>query len=457
MAVKTGDEARKAAVGQSSAYQQALPSNLANVNYWTGQGAEANPYIKLLEAGDEYTKSQYFEQIYRTLNSQASPQGGTMFDQLQTLLRQGKNPFSKGTTPIGIVDPRDIDGLIEATAGAIGNNAPDVISYLSTISQFGGRGAADVVKQPDTTTRYVRQVTAALQSLDEGDATKKYNDAFFLAYGVLPEENAIKEFRKAWNAEVKQQRADTTTRTKVINRAKVYDKKSEPVIDKKTGKQKIDKFGNLVYKNQMKDAEGKLVYEPITKQVSETPGLGFTAEEQSEFMADYLAANFPDIQDADNLGGAAKVIYDAVVKLDQDNYREVSNFAQVAPVIREVIASGNEAVATEYLKQYTDRIRKDSAQKYMAAAQNLAEGQNVADVAKPLMDEFSAMLETSIDIKDDLMVQALNYQGPNGEYRLPNEFERKQLVMKDSRFGKTSTAINNAVNTVQTLRSRLRG
>ena len=452
MAVKTGDEARKAAVGQSAAYAQAN-ANPIGPNAYTDP---ANPYVKLLNAPDQYQKNTIFQELYRGLSAQPSSTGaGTLFNDLQALLRA--TGFSKGKTASGIPDPADIDGLVTALGGAVAMNAPDVFSYLSAIAASGGRGTAKEIKQPDTTTRFTRQVTASLQMMDLGDATRKFNDDFFLAYGVLPNEDSIKSFQRAWNAEVRQQRADTTTETKIINRAKVYDTKSEPVIDKKTGKQKIDKYGSLVYKDQKKDAEGKLVYKPITKQVSTAEGQGFTAEEQAEFMADYLVANFPDVEGAENIGGAAKTIYDAIVKLDQDNYREVSNFAKVAPVIKEVIGSGKAEVAQEYLRQYTDKIRKETAQKYMAIAQNLNEGENAADIAKPLMDEFSAMLETSIDIKDPLMTRVLNYQAPNGEYRLPNEFERSQLVMEDSRFARTSTAINNAVNTVQTLRSRLRG
>lgn len=451
MAVKTGDEARKAAVGQSAAYAQ-VNANPVGPNAYTDP---ANPYVKLMGASDQMQKNTFFQEIYRGLITQPSASGaGTLFNDLQALLRA--TGFSKGKTASGIPDPADIDGLVTALGGAVAMNAPDVFSYLSAIAASGGRGTAKEIKQPDTTTKFTRQVTSALQILDLGDATKKFNDDFFLAYGVMPNEDSIKSFQRAWNAEVRQQRSTTATET-VTKMAKVYDKTSEPVMDKKTGKQKLDKFGQPVFSRQKKNAEGVLQYKPMITQDTVTRGQGFTAEEQAEFMADYLVANFPDVEGAEDIGGAAKTIYDAIVKLDQDNYREVSNFAKVAPVIKEVIGSGKAEVAQEYLRQYTDKIRKETAQKYMAISQNLNEGENAADIAKPLIDEFSAMLETSIDIKDPLMTRVLNYQAPNGEYRLPNEFERSQLVMEDSRFARTSTAVNNAVNTVQTLRSRLRG
>lgn len=448
---KTADEARKAAVGQSAAYAQAN-ANPVGPNAYADPN---NPYVKLLNATDPYVKNTVFQELYRGMVMQPSATGsGNLFNDLQTLLRN--TGFSKGKTAAGIPDPADIDGLVTALSGAVAMNAPDVFSYLSAIAASGGRGTAKTIKQPDTTAKFTRQVTSSLQMLDLGDATRKFNDDFFLAYGSMPNEDSIKAFQKAWNAEVRQQRATTATET-ATKFAKVYDKTSDPVIDKKTGKQKIDKFGQPVFSRQKKNAEGVLQYKTIVSQDTLTKGQGFTPEEQAEFMADYLVSNFPDIGDAENLGGAAKNIYDAVVKLDQDNYREVSNFASVAPVIKDVIGSGKAEIAQEYLKQYSDKIRKDAAQRYMAIGQSLSEGQNVADIAKPLMDEVSAALETSVDIKDPLIVRMLNYQAPNGEYRIPNEYEKTQLITSDSRFARTSTAVNGAINAVQTLRSRLRG
>lgn len=448
---KTAEEARREAMRGSAAFAQAN-ANPVGPNVYADPN---NPYVKLISATDTYQKNAIFQDIYRGLSAQPSATGaGTLFNDLQALLRG--TGFSKGKTASGIPDPADIDGLVTALGGAIGMNAPDIFSYLSGIAASGGRGTAKEIKQPDTTTKFTRQVTSALQILDITDATRKFNDDFFLAYGVMPTEDSIKAFQKAWNSEVRVQRSTTATET-VTRMAKVYDKTSEPVMDKKTGKQKIDKFGQPVFSRQKKNAEGVLQYKPLISQDTVTRGQGFTAEEQQEFMADYLAANFPDIADASELGGTAKTIYDAIVKLDQDNFREVSNFATVAPIIKEVIATGNDQVAQEYLRQYSDKIRKESGQKYMSIAQSLAEGQNAADVASPIMSELSAMLETSIDIKDPLMAKVLNFQDAKGEYRLPNELERKQLAMEDKRFSQTSTSINSAINSMQTLRSRLRG
>ena len=446
---KTADEARKAATGQSAAFQQ-VNVNPIGPNAYTDPN---NPYLKLLGAGaDPINKNIYFQELYRGLAEQTSPTGaGNLWDYMQTLLRS--TGFSKGKTAIGIADPTDIDGLIKAIGGAIGTNSPDVLSYLEAIAATGGRGKKEV-KQPDTTTKFTRQVTSALRLKDLGDATNAYNNSFFLAYGSLPNQDNIKSFQDAWNREVKLQNPTTVTKGKT-QFAKVYDKTSDPVMDKKTGKQKVDKFGNLVFSKQKTNKDGVLQYETITTSGTTTTGEDFTAEEQAEFMADYLVANFPDIKDAENLGGSAKVIYDSVVNLYKNNYQEVPNFAEVAPIIKDVIGSGKAEVGQEYLRQAQEKVRKQVSKQYMSIADSVAEGQNASEIIKPLIDKTSAAFEESININDPFMKMILNYQAPDGTYRLPNEYELTNMIMKDSRSKKTSGAINNAVDLVQRLKSRL--
>ena len=64
-------------------------------------------------------------------------------------------------------------------------------------------------------------------------------------------------------------------------------------------------------------------------------------------------------------------------------------------------------------------------------------------------------IETEVGIKDPLAIKALNFKGEDGKHRLPNEFEINDMIMNDSRFGGTSTAINTAVNMAQTLKNAL--
>jgi hypothetical protein len=71
------------------------------------------------------------------------------------------------------------------------------------------------------------------------------------------------------------------------------------------------------------------------------------------------------------------------------------------------------------------------------------------------MESLTSALETKIGITDPLMIKLANFKDEKGVYRLPNEFEINQAVISDSRYGSTSRAINEGVNAVQSLRSKL--
>ena len=71
------------------------------------------------------------------------------------------------------------------------------------------------------------------------------------------------------------------------------------------------------------------------------------------------------------------------------------------------------------------------------------------------MDSLTQALETKIGITDPLLIKLANYKDEKGVYRLPNEFEIDQAVKSDSRYGTTSRAINEGINTMQSLRSKL--
>jgi hypothetical protein len=53
------------------------------------------------------------------------------------------------------------------------------------------------------------------------------------------------------------------------------------------------------------------------------------------------------------------------------------------------------------------------------------------------------------------MIQMLNFKDDKGVYRKPNALERKQLMDADPRMDSTSGRLNQAVDTAQSLRSKL--
>lgn len=449
---KTADEARAAATATPTAFSSMSNAIISGMpaNTYTA----TNPYLPYLNAPDATAKAIELQNLKRMLSSQAAPTGAketNMFDYWQSLARA--TGFSKAKTPIGVIGPGDDTALASVIALAAANNA-DPINYLETLKAYGV-GSKTGIKQPDTTTKYNKQVSTALQLKDITDARSDFNDAYFAAFGVSATKELDDKFVNQWNSTAKMQ-APTSTTNQVTSYAPIYDKKSKPVIDPKTKKQKIDKFGNPVYSKQMTDKAGVLQYQAINKISTTTTGEGFTAEEQEQFVADFLVKNFPNEKfNVENLGGAAKAIYDDLVATSTKNYTTVPDFATLAPVIKDVLGTTDKAVADEKLRQYKTGVRNQVAAKYMSIADYVNAGEDADKYVKPLMQSLSNALERDVTEKDPILKQALNFKGDDGKYRLPNDWEMTQLIMNDAGYGKTSTAINQAVDLTQNLRNKL--
>jgi hypothetical protein len=448
---KTADEARTAASrstafsSMSSAIMGGMPANMYDAT---------NPYLPYLNAPDATAKAIELQNLKRMLSVQSAPSGSTatnMFDHWQSLARA--TGFSKAKTPIGVIGPGDDAALATVIGLAAANNA-DPITYLETLKAYGVGGKTGP-RQPDTTTKYNKQVSTALQLKDETEARLEFGNAYFTAFGVSPTTDLDTKFTNQWNSTVKAQ-APTTTSSTVTSFAPIYDKKSKPVIDPKTKKQKIDKFGNPVFAKQMKNAEGVNQFQTINKTATTTTGEGFNAEEQQQFLADFLIKNFPNEKfTAENLGGAAKAIYDDLVGTSVKNYAKAPDFATLSPVIKDILGTADQNTAEEKIRQYKTGVRNQVAAKYMGIAEYVNAGEDADKYVKPLMQSLSNALERDVTEADPLLKQALNFKGDDGKYRLPNDWEMTKLIMSDAGYGKTSTAINEAVNLTQSLRSKL--
>lgn len=91
----------------------------------------------------------------------------------------------------------------------------------------------------------------------------------------------------------------------------------------------------------------------------------------------------------------------------------------------------------------------------MGVADYVKSGGDAKTIIDPLLKSLSANLESDITEKDKLAIKLLNFQGADGKFRLPNQYEIDQAVMADSRYGKTSKAKNEAVNLFQSLKGAL--
>jgi hypothetical protein len=424
--------------------------NLNSPNIWADAASKQDPFYLFGFATEPLRKAEMYQNLNRSLNNSQSKEaaaGGfkNNFDYISSLLV--KTGLVKNS--LGFASAMD-----KVVAASIGMNT-DPFTFLENYNKSLSGGGGAVVKQPDTTTRYAKQIQTAMQFKDLGDARQYYNDAYFTAWGKNPSAELDKKFQDAWNMQVRDQEKPTTTKT-TTEFAPVYDKKSKAVIDPKTKKQKVDKFGNLVYSKIALDQSGQKRYTSVVTGKTESAGEGFTPEEQKQFLADFLVSNNPNTAwSVDDLGGSAKSLYDTIASFHKANYTKVPDLATLSPLINNVLSSTDEKVATEYIKQYQTTIRKQTASKYMSLAEEINAGEDADKYVKPLLEVFTTALEKNFTQDDPFVLQALNFKDDKGVYRMPNALELNQMVMNHPDYGKTARAVNEAVDITQSLRNKL--
>jgi hypothetical protein len=421
--------------------------NLNSPNIWKDP---ENLFYKFAFATEPLAKAQAYQNLNRALNSTAGPAGfKNQFDYISSLLV--KTGLTKNS--LGFASALD-----KVVAASVGTNT-DPFTFLETYQK--SLAGDKPVKQPDTTTRYAKQIQTAMQFKDLGDARQYYNDAYFTAFGKNPSADLDKKFQDAWNMQVRDQEKPTTTKT-TTEKAPIYDKKAKPLIDKATGEQKKDKFGNPIYVDKSgkpaiaKDKNGVYRYTDVITGTSTSGGEGFTPEEQKQFLADFLVANNPNTEwSVDDLGGSAKSLYDTIASFHKANYSKVPDLPSLSTLINNVLSSTDEKVATEYITQYQNTVRKQTANKFMSLSEEIKAGEDADKYVKPLLEVFTTALEKNFTQDDPFVIQALNFKDDKGVYRMPNALELNQMIMNHPDYGKTAKAVNEAVDLTQNLRSKL--
>jgi hypothetical protein len=422
--------------------------NLNSSNIWADAASKQDPFYLFGFATEPLRKAEMYQNLNRALNNSQSKEaaaGGfkNNFDYISNLLV--KTGLVKNS--LGFASAMD-----KVVAASVGMNV-DPFTFLENYQK--SLAGNKPVKQPDTTTRYTKQIQTAMQFKDLGDARQYYNDAYFTAFGKNPSADLDKKFQDAWNKQVRDQDKPTTTKT-TTEFAPIYDKKSKAVIDPKTKKQKVDKFGNLVFSKIALDQSGQKRYTSVVTGTTTSAGEGFTPEEQKQFLADFLVANNPNTTfNVDDLGGSAKSLYDTIAAFHKANYTKVPDLATLSPLINNVLSSADEKVASEYITQYQRTIRKQTSSKFMSLAEEINAGEDADKYVKPLLEVFSTALEKNFTENDPFVLQALNFKDDRGVYRMPNALELNQMVMNHPDYGKTAKAVNEAVDLTQNLRSKL--
>lgn len=330
--------------------------------------------------------------------AESSPVPGFVnkLDYIQALLRG--TGASKDTTPRGVIGIEDAKAMQEVSRIAIQNN----VYFLDTLQElYKNKNAGSAATS--------KQIATSIKLIDPTDAKASLSDAYYKAFGAFPSQDQINKYMDLYNAEAKRQKSKTITTT--------------------TG-------GTVSTSNTI------------------TQGEGFTEKEQQQFLADYLVKNYK-MESSDNLGGQAKTLYDSIVNTYAANYLDEPDFAKVSSVIKDVLSSSDDKVASQKLDAFLQEGRKVAAKQWLGLEKELLAGENISTYTSPLAKSLTKLYGRTVDINDPLIKKAINFKDEKGVYRMMNDVELNQAAEADPRFATSATAINKATSLADTIASKL--
>lgn len=332
--------------------------------------------------------------------NEASPVTGfeNKLDYIQALLRG--SGVSKDTTPRGVIGNDDTKALQEVSRIALQNGVP----FLDTLKELYSN------KNLNNTVKFSKNIATSIKLLDLTDAKSQLSNAYYQAFGAFPAQSQIENFQKLWNKEAERQKAKTVT--------------------------------SMTTKGD------------VTTSLTKSMGEGFTEQEQQQFLAEYLVKNF-DVATKENLGGQAKGLYDQIVGVHRNNLLAEPDLPAVANVIKDVLGSADDTVATQKLNDYFAKQRRVAATQYLGVQNQVLAGDDVMTFISPLQEVLRKSFGRTVTNNDKLIVSALNYKDDKGNYRPMNEIELNNLIMNDPRYSTSPTAISEAASIGERLTQKL--
>lgn len=353
------------------------------------------------------------------------------YEYLQIMLRNSGK--SKGTGPLNSIDMKDITAFQSVLKSSYLEGIP-WFTWLPNDIKYGAKPAGTGLKGPSYNPIYSKDISTALKLIDSTDAENILSDTYFKTFSQYPTADLISKFKSSYSAEATRQNPTLTGESTITY---------VPVLNSK-GKATFNKDGSPVMK-------------AVTKSSQTTSGQGFTEKEQQNFLAKYIVDNSPKgAFDAATIGGAAKTYYDLLTQSHSLNYEDAPNIATLTPIIKSLLSATDQGVIDEITKKYQTDIRTRVATKFMGVSEYVKSGGDARTIIDPLLKSLSENLETNINEKDKLAIKLLNYQGADGKFRLPNQYEINQATKSDYRYRLTSGAKNESVNLFQGLKNALR-
>lgn len=272
---------------------------------------------------------------------------------------------------------------------------------------------ANLFGQRDTTTTFSKSISSALSLLDEGDAKSALSKAYYVSFGFYPSEKQNKDFLAKWNAEVKLQKATTTT------------------TGTSTGKGSGSVSGTSS---------------------SVTSGQGFTQDEQADFLAQYLKKNYKLKGD---VKGEVKNIYDQISTTAKNNLLAPPTFEEAQKDVLNIIGTGDAKIREQKLAEIQQKYRTRAKVQYPGWAEYLDAGADLSTFTNDYASNFSKRLGRQVKADEPLIKKVMNFKDDKGVYRPPSETEATMILQQDSEWATSSDSKNYWTNVADSLASKM--
>lgn len=349
----------------------------------------------------------YFASIATTeldkLRTQLRSDGfGNNANYLQALLRA--SGASKGTTPLGSFDGSDTKAFRDAVEQARFNGV-EYFTYLKDIVDNGiGSGGPK--------TKFSKDVSTAINLIDKTDAATTFTKAYYTAFGLTATNDQIVTFMNKFNAKAKQEAATVTS----------------------SGTTTTSKSGST------------------GKRTTVTSGLGFTGEEQANYLAKYLGYY---TQITPEVAGAAKVILDDIRNTYKNNGLQEPGFEAMAKVVKDVISTGDSDMAKQKIAEAKQKIRTLAAKLNPGVADLLNSGEDMSTITQQYIKLAESVTRKRYTQDSPLIKQMVNFKDDKGAYRSATNFEALSILRGSEDFMSSPDAFSTFSDIGDVLTSKL--
>jgi hypothetical protein len=321
---------------------------------------------------------------------------------LQALLRSSGG--SKGTSALGAFDLDDTKALREAIVNARLNGV-EYFTWLEDLNKTGlGSGGPK--------TKFSKDASTAINLIDKTDAYTAYSKGYYTAYGKMPSNTQVTAFMEKFNAQAKKEavttRSSGTTTTSTAG---------------STGKSTITRSG-----------------------------LGFTEEEQANYLAKYLSR---DYQMTPELGGAAKTIFDEIRNTYKNNGLKEPEFESIAGIITSIIGTGDAEMAKQKIATEKQKIRTLAAKLNPGVADLLNSGEDMKTLSDQYIKLAQSVTKKKYTMDSPIIKQMMNVKDDKGVIRTATDWEALGIIRGSNDWMESSDAFSTFSNIGDVLTSKL--